>query len=177
MEEILASIRRIIADDQDGAAPAASLVRQDDGVGPGSTAAGAVPEARTDAQGSASRPGSAGRPPPSAPPPRPRRRSLPEPDRLLSSVAQLAAGALKMLSTTVLNANPRTLEDLVTDLIRPMLKGSTRTFRPSSSVSSAATNRIARSTRWGSRVSGEGKGANHLSRGLPKAASLRSRRW
>ena len=27
-----------------------------------------------------------------------------------------------MLSTTVLNANPRTLEDLVTDLIRPMLK-------------------------------------------------------
>ena len=127
MEEILASIRRIIADDQDGAAPAASLVRQDDGVGPGEPPPVPFPKREPIREETAFRgleaPADPPPPPSAPPPPATAQEPLPEPDRLLSSVAQSsAAGALKMLSTTVLNANPRTLEDLVTDLIRPMLK-------------------------------------------------------
>src|SRR5215207_7019213 len=97
MEEILAYIRRIIADDQD------------------------VAEAPF-------------RPEPSelAPPPHPPEpaapmaqpaRELEPPDELISNSTHAAVGqAFNMLAHTVLSSNARTLEDLVREMLRPMLK-------------------------------------------------------
>src|SRR6476660_3783665 len=86
MEEILASIRRIIADDQDGAAPAASLVRQDDGVSPGEPPPVPFPKREPVREETAFRGLDAPAdptPPPSAPsPPAVAQEPLPEPDRL-----------------------------------------------------------------------------------------------
>jgi len=67
-------------------------------------------------------------PPPSAPPPAPRplpeRRLAPESDRSLISAATGAAvdSAFNTLAQTVLVQNGRTLEDLVREMLRPMLK-------------------------------------------------------
>ncbi|WP_200927072.1 DUF2497 domain-containing protein [Methylobacterium sp. Leaf87] len=45
-------------------------------------------------------------------------------ERLTSSVTDASVGqAFHMLANTVLSNNPRTLEDLVQDMLRPMLKG------------------------------------------------------
>lgn len=58
-------------------------------------------------------------PPPPAPPPMPE----PAPLELLSTAASASvAGAFTSLSNTLLTGNARTLEDLVKDLMRPMLK-------------------------------------------------------
>jgi cell pole-organizing protein PopZ len=55
-------------------------------------------------------------------PPRSLPSRSPEPAPLMSGLAQAtAANAFHRLSTTVLNSNPRTLEDLVTEMLRPML--------------------------------------------------------
>jgi cell pole-organizing protein PopZ len=124
MEEILASIRRIIADDQDGAGPAPGLVGPDrEGSGP----AGPTPLARREPvreEAAVREPEEPADPRPTSPaaPATPAAAS-PGPDRLLSDAAQnSAAGALRLLSTTVLNANPHTLDDLVAEMLRPMLK-------------------------------------------------------
>jgi cell pole-organizing protein PopZ len=145
MEEILASIRRIIADDQDGAratAPtAASSPPHGDDVldlaEAGPTPADGpepapehedVPFEEREQPGAfeaprdddVPEPTSTPRParaPSRAPPPRA------ENDVLLSGPARAtAANAFQVLSTTVLNSNPRTLEDLVREMLRPMLK-------------------------------------------------------
>ncbi|MCJ2081404.1 DUF2497 domain-containing protein [Methylobacterium sp. J-090] len=45
-------------------------------------------------------------------------------ERLTSSVTDASVGqAFNMLANTVLSNSPRTLEDLVQDMLRPMLKG------------------------------------------------------
>ena len=153
MEEILASIRRIIADDQEGAraAPARPSVvpppppepedvldladlepplsaakldferedlsfrDADDEVDFDSIPVDDEPEPPLHAFEP--------EPPPPPPPPPPPKPAPPEPETLLSSAAQAtAAGAFQMLSTTVLSSNPRTVEDLVKEMLRPMLK-------------------------------------------------------
>ncbi|MET7244666.1 DUF2497 domain-containing protein, partial [Methylobacterium sp. EM32] len=58
-------------------------------------------------------------PPPPAPP---ERRPAME-DRLLSQATDATVGhAFDLLATTVLTRNARTIEDLVQDMLRPMLK-------------------------------------------------------
>jgi uncharacterized protein len=145
MEEILASIRRIIADDQDGAratAPTApssppdgddildlAEARPTPAHGPETAPehedvpfgdreqpdAFEAPPDDDEPEPTATRP--APRAPSRAPPPQT------EPDVLLSGPARAtAANAFQVLSTTVLNSNPRTLEDLVREMLRPMLK-------------------------------------------------------
>ena len=152
MEEILASIRRIIADDQDGARVPASVaptpqpaakddilddaelnssragsqefeVEQEDGL----LSDADEPGERDDLPDNKPEPAAFEPPPPPVDEPHSRPpRALPrssEPDALLSGAAQAtAAHAFQMLSTTVLNSNPRTLEDLVKDMLRPLLK-------------------------------------------------------
>ena len=149
MEEILASIRRIIADDQDGGRA----------VAPGAEPRQApVDEPTSDddvvdlAELKPTRPTHRARelehedvpvreadepltglraaedefddgPAATTSPPPPSRRTPPPPESLLSAVAQTtAAQAFQKLSTTVLSSNPRTLEDVVTEMMRPMLK-------------------------------------------------------
>lgn len=160
MEEILASIRRIIADDQDGgkAAPSATLQQparaaprpaDEEAVldlgevatpvsrGPsldldhddiGYSDAGAVDFDALDAD---EPPAAAQEPPPSPfPPPRPEPEPQPQPqpqqpfhERLIStSTDTTVTGSFNMLAHTVLTQNARTLEDLVKDMLRPMLK-------------------------------------------------------
>ena len=147
MEEILASIRRIIADDQDGATVPRDVIEdavqlhaiaQDYvaavPIGPDATLAAdertfdtddlvfqevATPAARSERRPSddVPRPGSQGEPMVAAPPgPR-------SGDRLISTEATAAVGqAFDMLSHTILSSNARTLEDLVRELLKPMLK-------------------------------------------------------
>jgi len=145
MEEILASIRRIIADDQDGARAAAPVAPSPP---PPGDDVDDLAEARPmPVENSEADPGHEGVPfrereqgdafeappeddepeptaahgPARAPSRAPRPRS--EPDVLLSGSARAtAANAFQVLSTTVLNSNPRTLEDLVREMLRPMLK-------------------------------------------------------
>jgi cell pole-organizing protein PopZ len=149
MEEILASIRRIIADDQPKADPvaepltleepldldddmldlaveAAPMVQQAPELDPDeltfreiadaieeNVAVGAAPVEdtyRPEPQPM--------RQPAYEPPPR-----EPETDRLTSSVTDAAvSAAFGSLATTILAGNARTLEDLVQDMLRPMLK-------------------------------------------------------
>jgi cell pole-organizing protein PopZ len=147
MEEILASIRRIIADDQDGARPA-----------PKSAPAAPPPPAEDDVLDLADLPRPAAQPrlelehedvsvreadnqidfdaieidedpEPLPPPPTPSaarpRPAAPAaaPDGLLSSSADASvANAFSLLGSTVLSSNPRTIEDLVKEMLRPMLK-------------------------------------------------------
>jgi len=169
MEEILASIRRIIADDQEGpkppeaasapaveaasaaipeedvldlaevaeppAKPAPAPIALDDEVpdiGFRDLSLGEIdlniPETRTEAE-AASEPERPAQPEPE--PMRPassfdRARAEPahsaESDTLLSQAADASVGqAFNLLATTVLS-NARTLEDLVRELLRPMLK-------------------------------------------------------
>ena len=65
-------------------------------------------------------------PPPPPPPPRPAPPPIdPEPmERLVSDTTdQVVSQAFNQLAMTVLSSNARTLEDLVQDMLRPMLKG------------------------------------------------------
>jgi cell pole-organizing protein PopZ len=140
MEEILASIRRIIADDQDGARAAPVAPSPPSGgdevvdLAEGRPTPADGPEPEHEDLDDGEQPDALEAPPdqdepkptaavgpsraPSrAPPPRT------EPDVLLSGSARAtAANAFQVLSTTVLNSNPRTLEDLVREMLRPMLK-------------------------------------------------------
>jgi uncharacterized protein len=166
MEEILASIRRIIADDQENgraappplravpppepedvldladlqpAAPRLDLdldreevsFREADGQDDFDT----IPTDGAPEEPEAFEPPPPIRPAPAAPPPKaalpkaasPKAASpkaaSPEAEPLLSNAADVSvAGAFQMLSTTVLTTNPRTLEDLVQEMLRPMLK-------------------------------------------------------
>lgn len=153
MEEILASIRRIIADDQQvvaaspeaDAAPAAPPMPQPDDVLDLAVAATPVPQDGEDdaknqddvdlmfadtAPEPEPEPEPAALPPPvmvAAPPPPPPvvvPELLPEPRSELLSAATSAsiAGAFSSLSNTLLTGNARTLEDLVKDMMKPMLK-------------------------------------------------------
>jgi cell pole-organizing protein PopZ len=55
---------------------------------------------------------------------RPMRQPEPEPTHLLSSqVGESVSGAFSQLAHTVLSQNARTLDDLVQEMLRPMLKG------------------------------------------------------
>jgi cell pole-organizing protein PopZ len=154
MEEILASIRRIIADDQDGARPAANMPapepspESDDDVldladlsSPTSSAArldlehedvsfrdsdgqidfDAIPVDDEPIPAPAFFPEPEPRPTRAAEPPR----NAPQgQDTLLSSAANATvSSAFNLLGSTVLTNNARTLEDLVKELLRPMLKG------------------------------------------------------
>jgi cell pole-organizing protein PopZ len=160
MEEILASIRRIIADDQEGgkAAPTAALQE------PARAAAPAPrPEPEILDLAEIATPIPARGPSldleqddigyrhasemdfealqieeePPAPPPRPVTAFVPEPvftpepastdepprERLTSSATDTNVGSsFNMLAHTVLTHNARTLEDLVKDMLKPMLK-------------------------------------------------------
>jgi cell pole-organizing protein PopZ len=158
MEEILASIRRIIADDQDGARPPAPVtarpqpgakhdagdvtalkpsrigqqrpdVEEDESLrdedGPAEIEDEADDRPDPPAAAEPAPPVLAPFPPASDPaPPPPRAFSRrPEPDALLSEAAQAtAADAFQTLSATVRNSNPRTLEDVVREMLRPLLK-------------------------------------------------------
>ena len=167
MEEILASIRRIIADDQDGPKPAPSKPVKPEP--PATSAQPEQPEARDHAEAAPSEaPALSIQPAPSALPeergeavsdeadldpvdfdaadleepvelephaaeemnvdlePDVVHQRDPEPvteDHLLSRVTdQSVSHAFNMLTHTVLSHNARTLEDLVKDMLRPMLK-------------------------------------------------------
>jgi uncharacterized protein len=150
MEEILASIRRIIADDGEPeppepprpvrAAPAAALPtlelqERDEGLDPAARAASVRPAATMPAPVREGTPVGDGTeettdvnavhdtepaPPPHSKEPQ---RTGPSPEALLSGEADAhVSRAFNRLATTVLTNNARTLEDLVKDLLRPMLK-------------------------------------------------------
>jgi uncharacterized protein len=160
MEEILASIRRIIADDQDGgkAAPSATL-QQPARAAPPPPAAVEEPEEDVLDLAEVATPVPRGgpsldldhddigyreaeesdfdafeieeAPEPAAPPPPPPEpvRAEPEPpsqlfhERLIStSTDSTVTGSFNMLAHTVLTQNARTLEDLVKEMLKPMLK-------------------------------------------------------
>lgn len=146
MEEILASIRRIIADDQQ------AVIAEKD-VPPAKPVAPAQPEdvldlavaatpmpAEPEPQGQDDvdllfaemepepEPEPAPSPPPQpvyvAPPPPPIQAVMSQPTSELLSAATSAsiAGAFSSLSNTLLTGSARTLEDLVKDMMKPMLK-------------------------------------------------------
>jgi cell pole-organizing protein PopZ len=155
MEEILASIRRIIADDQQ-----ATLAEKPEEQAAAPPVAMPAPEPEPEevldlaieAEPLAPEPEPQGQddvdfifadvepepepppPPPvapappvmaAAPPPPPPAYHAPEPPamELLSAAASASvAGAFSSLSNTLLTGNARTLEDLVKDMMRPMLK-------------------------------------------------------
>ncbi len=162
MEEILASIRRIIADDQDGgkAAPSATLQQPARAAPPPPQAPPrqappkdedvldlaevATPVARRgpsldldqDDIGyreasemdfdsfDADEPPEAGPEPPLGAQPGFEAEAQPFHERLISTATDsTVTGSFNMLAHTVLTQNARTLEDLVKDLLRPMLKG------------------------------------------------------
>jgi cell pole-organizing protein PopZ len=150
MEEILASIRRIIADDQEGgkaAAPSATLQQP-------ARAAPPPPRVEEDVLDLAEVATPVARPPsldlghddvgyrddneidfdslaveeppaPAVPPAsEPAFAAEPPRERLLSnSTDTTVTSSFNMLAHTVLTQNARTLEDLVRDMLKPMLKG------------------------------------------------------
>ncbi|MCJ2089070.1 DUF2497 domain-containing protein [Methylobacterium sp. E-005] len=146
MEEILASIRRIIADDQ-AAKPAEALPEPEpddvldlaEVAEPVARPRAVVPEPEPldfdaidfDAPTVEPEPEpvmAAPAPPPPAPPQpavqaaRPREPE-PEADALVSPATDASvSGAFNLLAHTVLTQNARTLEDLVKEMLRPMLK-------------------------------------------------------
>jgi cell pole-organizing protein PopZ len=151
MEEILASIRRIIADDQDGLKPASSTPPSNDKPNSGDDVLDLaeltpsnLPDLDLEHEDVSFRdsdgqidfdaipvdeepqalPVHKPEPePPSASPPAGPRAETPA-ETLLSSAANASvSSAFGLLGATVLNNNARTLEDLVKDLLRPMLKG------------------------------------------------------
>jgi cell pole-organizing protein PopZ len=152
MEEILASIRRIIADDQEGgkaAAPSATLQQparaapptppriEDDVLDLAEVATPVSQRGRSldldhDDIGYRDEPdidfdSLAVAEPPRAPAPRnpePAFEAEPPRERLISTSTDTnVTSSFNMLAHTVLTQNARTLEDLVKDMLRPMLKG------------------------------------------------------
>jgi len=146
MEEILASIRRIIADDQQATlatpepanapAPPAVLDLAVEAKPAPPPPAKVEPEPEPEPQGQDDidllflepEPQPPAPPPVPVAPPPPPVAAAPVPaieDTALMSAATSAsiAGAFSSLSNTLLTANARTLEDLVKDMMKPMLKG------------------------------------------------------
>ncbi|MGV6871699.1 PopZ family protein [Pseudochelatococcus sp. B33] len=150
MEEILASIRRIIADDQahseplpgdgvsaDAGVDVSAITFDDDVLNAAETGEddAPAPPARNDAPRQA-QPRQAAAPaspadreapvppePAAAPPPTARSAGGEPQEPLLSSAADAsAASAFQTLSSVVLSRSPRTLDDLVQDMLRPLLK-------------------------------------------------------
>src|SRR5215213_11435549 len=141
MEEILASIRRIIADDQDSAHPPPSDPMPPSPARPTSAkddvldiaALRAVRARDTDDEDEPEDPDDTAE---SAPadevdpdpaeaygPPASPKQTAPRAESLLSETAQsAAASAFQRLSTSVLASQPRTLEDVMIEMLRPMLK-------------------------------------------------------
>ena len=148
MEDILASIRRIIADDQqatiapkEAAAPPPGIPSDEDVLDLAFEAVSAEPEPETDSQDDVdllfAEPEPELVPPPlppvpvaapaepviAAPPPVP---APPVPvvtsDLLSEASTASVSGAFASLSNTLLTGNARTLEDLVKDMMKPMLK-------------------------------------------------------
>lgn len=142
MEEILASIRRIIADDQAHSAPmpaeaagagidlAASTITFDDDVLYADEAEETPPLAprneappRAEPRQAAVQPPAVEPPPPEAAPPATAPAAATEQPLLSTAADASAASAFQALSSVVLNRSPRTLDDLVQDMLRPLLKG------------------------------------------------------
>jgi uncharacterized protein len=159
MEEILASIRRIIADDQEAPKPAAAPAPAAKSVPPAAFATPPLEEEdvlelggvaqpvrlatrpiplseeppdiafREIEDAAEDEPPEVHEPPPRAPDPppvmaRPEPRPRGDPaEQLLSQTSHAAVGqAFNMLAHTVLTSNARTLEDLVREMLRPLLK-------------------------------------------------------
>jgi cell pole-organizing protein PopZ len=165
MEEILASIRRIIADDQEAPKPAPAPAPAPKSVPPAAFATPLPPAPapleeedvlelgdvaqpvrlatrpiplsdeppdiafREIEDAAEDEPPEVHEPPPRAPEPppvmaRPEPRPLGDPaEQLLSQTSHAAVGqAFNMLAHTVLTSNARTLEDLVREMLRPLLK-------------------------------------------------------
>ncbi|PSC05820.1 DUF2497 domain-containing protein [Alsobacter soli] len=148
MEEILASIRRIIADDQNEPAPAPAQVAapaddaEDDDVLDLANAPQTWEEAAAEddvefreasepllvipskpAAPAAPEPPPAPVQPPPAPPAAPVIAPPPSDEALLAPAASATvASTFNMLSSAILTSQARTLEDLVKDMMRPMLK-------------------------------------------------------
>ncbi|MDP4026041.1 DUF2497 domain-containing protein [Methylobacterium sp. NEAU 140] len=152
MEEILASIRRIIADDQaakpaeaaarppaepddvlDLAEVAEPVVRRPEPPAPAPLDLDPIdfdtdlavdfaePEPEPEPEPLLPEPPPAAAQP--SPPPRAPARPEPEPEPLVSPATDASVGnAFNLLAHTVLTQNARTLEDLVKDMLRPMLK-------------------------------------------------------
>jgi cell pole-organizing protein PopZ len=135
MEEILASIRRIIADDQDGpkappaAGPKTEQVPEDDVLDLADIAAPAepAPSLELEHEDISFSDADAGwgrleAEPPPQPQPQPAMASEPA-ERLISRTTDASVGsAFNMLAHTVLTQNARTLEDLVKEMLKPMLR-------------------------------------------------------
>ncbi len=153
MEEILASIRRIISDDEAKPAEAAEPVPEPDAVVsaidadvldlgteasivsvPAVEEVPAQPEASTESDvdfletppEAAPAPVLAAPPPPPEPPVMARPEPAPPPVDMASLLSDQASSsvtnAFGQLANTVLSSNARTLEDLVKDMLKPMLK-------------------------------------------------------
>jgi uncharacterized protein len=146
MEEILASIRRIIADDQ-ATKPAEAVAPEPEDVLDLAEVAEPVVRPRAVAPEPEPEPALLDfdaidfdapepvarepeplpeRPAPPSPPPQPAfqaPRPEPEPEALVSPATDASvSGAFNLLAHTVLTQNARTLEDLVKEMLRPMLK-------------------------------------------------------
>jgi uncharacterized protein len=151
MEEILASIRRIIADDSGAqgratprvVSPSASVDMQSHPGNPlpepsppendileltqpvdapaAFTAVGGLDIAFREEEPRAPEPRMA--PPPPMPQPMPQPAPLTNDERIMSASSSVAvSAAFNSLAATVLSDNARTLEDIVKDMMRPMLK-------------------------------------------------------
>ncbi|MCJ2114457.1 DUF2497 domain-containing protein [Methylobacterium sp. E-025] len=140
MEEILASIRRIIADDQAVKPPEPAAVRppshenddvldlaeMEEPAPPPRPAAKPVPlELETldfDAMEPEPEPEPAPAPRAAAPEPARRPDPAPEPGLISSAAGASVNQAFNLLANTVSSQNARSLEDLVQDMLKPMLK-------------------------------------------------------
>jgi cell pole-organizing protein PopZ len=137
MEEILASIRRIISDDQEPAKPAAKAPPpppvEDDVLdlaevvepkkAPGKPAADEISFADDGKDMDFDMLDMDEEPEPPPPPPPPRSFGGNDASRLLSLETDSSVShAFNLLAHTVLTNNARTLEDLVREMLRPMLK-------------------------------------------------------
>jgi cell pole-organizing protein PopZ len=141
MDEILASIRRIIADDQEGARPASAPASsrsdppdRDDVLDLADLQPSpAQPKLElehedisfleSDEAIESAPPEIVPEPPPPSPAPPPAPAPPPVPDALLSRAADASvANAFSRLSSRILTSPSRTLEDVVQEMLRPMLK-------------------------------------------------------
>jgi uncharacterized protein len=142
MEEILASIRKIIADDDPGTVKAADgevleltqMVQEDGSVldlkaAPPPAAAPAAPAPVTAAPPPPPPPPSSPLPPPPPPPPVATLVSEPAAKAAASSLSSLASAveierlaAVPPMTTTFLGNNARTLEEMTVQLMKPLLK-------------------------------------------------------
>src|SRR2546421_101890 len=137
MEEILASIRRIIADDEAKPPPAETAKPAPAAAAPTPKpqAMNDIPPSKVAAKPSAEKPAAekpapppAAKPAPAPPPPSYAPVDFdappvpPQQPILAQSTVSAVESAFNSLAHTVLSSNARTLEDLVKEMLRPMLK-------------------------------------------------------